>query len=99
MAKINTIHNTVLRILEQKPETRADDWLLILEVWKEYVFTDISVESMFKHHIEFGVPNFESIRRCRQKIQADNPHLVDAEAKAIRKAEEKEYRKYALDIQ
>lgn len=99
MSRINTIHNTVLRILEQKPETRADDWLLILEVWKEYVITDISVECLFKHHIEFGVPSFESIRRTRQKIQADNPHLVDDKAKAIRKAEEREYRKYALDIQ
>lgn len=98
MARINTIHNTVKRILEQKPETRADDWLLILEVWKEYTVTDISVECLFLHHVELGVPNFESIRRCRQKIQADNPHLVDAEAKAIRKAEEKEYRNYALGV-
>lgn len=97
MAKINTIHNTVKRILEQKPETRSDDWLLILEVWKEYVVTDISVECLFTHHIELGVPNFESIRRCRQKIQENNPQLVDAEAMAIRRAEEREYRNYALN--
>jgi hypothetical protein len=98
MAKINTTHNTVLRIMETNPETRSDDWLLILEVWKEYIGTDISVESLFTNHIELGVPNFETIRRCRQKIQADNPHLVDENARIIRKKEEKEFRAYALDI-
>ena len=95
MARINTIHNKVKRILENNPETRADDWLLILKVWKEYISTDISVETLLTHHIELGVPNFESIRRCRQKIQADNPHLVDEEAREIRKKEEAEYRQYA----
>ena len=99
MAKINTTHNTVLRILETKPETRSDDWLLILEVWKEYINTEISVETLFTHHIALGIPNFETIRRCRQKIQANNPHLVDEETKTIRKAEEKEFRQYALNIQ
>lgn len=98
MAKINTTHNTVLRILETKPETRSDDWLLILEVWKEYISTEISVESLFTHHIELGIPNFETIRRCRQKIQSKFPHLVNEEAKAIRKQEEAEFREYAKTI-
>lgn len=99
MAKINTTHNTVLRILETKPETRSDDWLLILAVWKEYISTEMSVETLFTHHIELGIPNFETIRRCRQKIQSKFPHLVNEEARAIRKEEEKEFRQYALDIQ
>jgi hypothetical protein len=97
MSRINTIHNKVKRILENKPETRADDWLLILEVWKDFVDTDVPVVTLLTHHIELGVPNFESIRRCRQKIQEENPHLVDEEAKAIRKKEEAKYRKYALN--
>lgn len=99
MARINTIHNTVKRILENNPETRADDWLLILEVWKESISTDISVEALLTHHVELDVPNFESIRRCRQKIQADNPHLVNEGARMIRKKEEAEYKAYALDNQ
>ena len=98
MAKINTTHNTVLRILETNPATRSDDWLLILEVWKEYISTEISVESLLTHHIELGIPNFETIRRCRQKIQSNNPHLVNEVAKSIRKEEEREFRQYALDI-
>ena len=97
MARVNTIHNKVKRILENNPKTRGDDWLLILEVWKEYISTDISVETLLTHHIELDVPNFESIRRCRQKIQADNPHLVNEGARTIRKKEEAEYRQYALD--
>lgn len=98
MAKINTTHNIVLRILETKPETRSDDWLLILEVWKGSINAELSLETVMLHHMELGIPNFETIRRCRQKIQANNPHLVDENAKAIRKDEEKEFRQYALDI-
>ena len=99
MSRINTIHNKVKRILENNPETRSDDWLLILEVWKECISTDITVETLLKNHIELNVPNFESIRRCRQKIQADNPHLVSEVARTIRKKEETEYKQYALDNQ
>ena len=96
MSRINTIHNKVKEILENNPETRADDWLLILEVWKEYISTEMSVGHVLTHHIELGVPSFESIRRTRQKIQADNPHLVEEVARAIRMEKEAEYRKYAL---
>ena len=98
MAKINTTHNTVLRILETKPETRSDDWLLILAVWKESISTEMSVETLFTHHIELGIPNFETIRRCRQKIPTKYPHLVNEEARAIRKNEEAEFREYAKTI-
>ena len=97
MARVNTIHSKVKRILENNPETRADDWLLILEVWKEYISTEMPVETLLKNHIKLDVPSFESIRRSRQKIQADNPHLVDEVARSLRKKEEAEYRAYALD--
>lgn len=98
MAKIKTTHNIVLRILEDKPATRSDDWILILEVLKEYISTDMTVESIFLHHIELGIPSFETIRRCRQKIQSLHPHLAEDRAKAIRKQEEEEYRQYALNF-
>ena len=99
MARINTIHNKVKRILENNPETRSDDWLLILKVWEEYISTDIPVETLLKNHVQLDVPSFESIRRSRQKIQADNPHLVNEVARTIRKKEEAEYKAYALDNQ
>lgn len=99
MSKMNTIHNAVKRILEEQPATRSDDWLLTLEVWKEYAATDLSVDCMFKHHAELCVPSISSITRARRKVQRENPELVDAEARAIRKKHEREMRKYALDNQ
>ena len=30
-----------------------------------------------QHHADFGLPPFESVRRCRQKVQAKHPELVD----------------------
>ena len=98
MAKINTTHNTVLRILETKPETRGNDYALILEVLKEYIDTRISVETLLLHRVELGVPSLETITRCRRKIQTAFPHLVDTEAKAIRKEDEEEFKQYALNF-
>lgn len=98
MAKINTTQNTVLRILESNPSARADDYVLILEVLKEYIDTNISVATLLLHHVELGIPSIETITRARRKLQNKFPHLVDEEAKAIRKEEEKEFRQYAKTI-
>ena len=98
MAKINTIHNKVLNILEANPSARADDYVLILEVLKEYIDTDMSISTLLLHHIELGIPSIETITRARRKIREKYPHLVDAETESIRREEEKVFREYALDI-
>ena len=95
MSKINTIHNKVLNILETKPNTRADDYVLILEVLKEYIDPNMSLATLLLHHAELGIPSIETITRARRKLQEQYPHLVDADAKLIRKEEEKEFREYA----
>ena len=98
MSKINTIHNKVLNILENNPDTRADDYVLILEVLKEYIDPNITIGELLLHHAELGIPSIETITRARRKIQEKYPHLVDVDAKSLRKEEEKEFREYALDI-
>ena len=98
MAKINTIHNKVLKILETNPDTRGDDYVLILEVLKEYIDPNMSITTLLLHHAELGIPSIETITRARRKLQEKYPHLVDVGAKSIRKEEEKEFREYALDI-
>ena len=98
MSKINTIHNKVLKILETNPDTRADDYVLILEVLKEYIDPNMSSTTLLLHHAELGIPSIETITRARRKLQEKYPPLVDVDAKSIRKEEEKEFREYALDI-
>lgn len=97
MAKINTIHNKVLKILETNPDTRADDYVLILEVLKEYIDTNMSITTLLLNHAVLGIPSIETITRARRKLQEKYPHLIDVDTKLIRKEEEKEFKEYALD--
>ena len=76
--KIKECKAIVQKVLEDIPETRGSDNILIVEVLR---FIDPSViERPFKEvvplcHINGRFPTFETIRRTRQKIQEQNPYL------------------------
>lgn len=74
---IKNIKDTVHEILHSVPDTRDNDFLLILRVWvtqnpelKNAAFYDFAKE--FK---DGNYAHFESIRRVRQILQADNTSL------------------------
>ena len=97
MSKINTIHNKVKKILENNQSARGDDYVLILEVLREYIDTNMSVDTLLLHHIELGIPSIETITRAIRKIQEKYPNLVSIDALPIRIEEEKEFRQYAKE--
>ena len=99
MARIAKVQQIVHNILIDKPETRADDFILSLEVYKNFVSVEMSLETVFAYHIEFGLPSFASIVRARRKLQKKYPELVNKETAEIRAQEEEEYRAYALNNQ
>lgn len=59
------------------PYARDDDFRLIGFVYKELNSTviDLPFRTVMWYHKEFDLPSFETIRRTRQKLQADNPDL------------------------
>lgn len=68
---MNKITEIVRELLEKKPELRDNDNLLMSTIWK-----DQSNILNFFHRFESGkLHSPESIRRARQKLQEDNPHL------------------------
>ena len=95
--RVNNVQPLVFAALVDKPETRKDDFLLILEVMRHYVTTDMSLCEVLKHHVELGLPSFASIIRIRRILQAKYPDLVDKPAAEVRAEEEKEFKQYALD--
>lgn len=97
MARIAKVQPIVHNILIDKPETRADDFLLVLEVYKPLVCDGVSLQTALKWHKEFGLPSFASIVRTRRKLQRMYPELEDKTATEIRAQEEKEYKAYALN--
>lgn len=71
------LNEIVKRILEEHPEARDDDFKVI-----GYVVKKMSPDAMklnfgqvLWNHNKLGLPNFETIRRTRQKLQQDNPEL------------------------
>lgn len=95
MAKIKQVEPLVYQVLDEQPETRSDDYLLLLEVLKTFVNSEISLESIFKNHVILGLPSLETITRCRRKLQERFSYLRANEQ--IRASEEEEFREYALN--
>lgn len=98
MSKINLVHQLVYDTLKNKPETRTDDFILIREVLSYWLSGEMSIDSLFLNHKQLGIPSFETITRCRRKIQEQFPELVNAEVKELREQEEGEYVQYALNL-
>ena len=94
--KAKDVEPKVLRLLETIPETRKDDWLLLKHYYSEIIDVKLfSFATVCDYHNEFELPSFESIRRCRQKIQSKRPDLVDPGTAKKRHKLIDEYKEYA----
>ena len=97
MAKITKIEPIVFRVLQDYPETRGDDHILILKVLETFVTPTMSLNAVFENHVLLGIPSLETITRCRRKLQAGHPDLRDETARKIRQEEVEEYRNYSRE--
>lgn len=72
--RLRTIAEQVEEVLRNLPDTRSNDKLLVTQVYFEHYHVDVTrpfVQIMGRKDL----PSFESIRRARQKVQADKPEL------------------------
>ena len=97
MARIQKVQPIVYEALTNNPETRGNDYLLVLEVFKHFISEDMSIRTILEHHAELGLPSFASIVRIRRKLQQRYPELVSETAAKMRAEERKEYKAYALN--
>ena len=95
MARIQKVQDLVFDILLDYPETRGNDFLLVLEVFKRFTSATLSFEEVLRRHLEFGLPSFASVVRSRRKLQRKYPELIDREAADVREIEEEVYCEYA----
>lgn len=95
MARISRYENTVLYVLRRYAQTRADDKLLYFWVLREEgYFTGVSLEHFLLSDEYY--PNYDSITRCRRKLQEKYPELRPAKNEQVRRDEaEKDFRAYA----
>lgn len=96
MARLKIIEPQVKEALINNKLTRGDDYILYLEVLKQYIDVDMSLNDVLKNHEILGIPPFESVTRARRKLQEIYPELRDEKKSKIRAKEEQEYRDYAI---
>lgn len=101
MGKIKKVENIVRSILEDYPDARNSDNILYELVVSK---TNPDVLHMpFKDYLiyfkDYNLPRFETVARCRRKLQEQEPHLRSVEdVRKWRKENETEFRNYARDV-
>lgn len=93
----------MLDILIYDPTARADDYILYHEVVREYFarnglltkFYNITFSEVMLFHERMFIPSYETVTRCRRKLQAEYPELKDVAAEITRGEAEKKFRAYA----
>lgn len=97
LEKVDNLKNTVKQILTENPDTRDNDFLLMLKVWanqepklrmKGYFWLDWAIPFRDGHYTD---P--ESIRRTRQKLQEEFEYLRGINYR-VRQIHAKKVRKY-----
>lgn len=103
MKNLKSVKALVKSILEIDDKARNSDSYLYFRAintiaQKESIdLTKISVTAFLLNMSEFPFPPFESVRRTRQKIQAECPWLAPSKVVAEYRAENEEaYREFAI---
>ncbi|MBQ3285428.1 MAG: hypothetical protein IJH40_07285 [Ruminococcus sp.] len=91
------IESLVADILNDLPATRSDDYILYREVCNRICpqAGALSLSTALERHKSLGMPSWETVSRCRRKIQERNPDLRDPATAKVRAEEEQQYKEYA----
>ena len=101
--ELNTIKELVEQLLTESEKLRGDDDLLYLSVirivhphWNNaHINTNIEnapIGEFFKMRKSAKLPTFESVTRCRRKVQEERPDLKPCEKiQEARKEQEEEF--------
>ena len=101
MGKLNELRTTqaiVKEVLLKHPFTRNSDNALYVKVCEKVNPAVISKPfwEVLARIDDYGIPQFETVRRTRQKIQHDNPELAGSDGvEAHRMLNEEAFKKYA----
>ena len=94
-AQLKNVTEMVWQCLTTNPETRSDDRRLIEVLYDEYY--GVWDQPFYKVVNRKDLPSFETIRRARQKIQAENEELrADKATEKVRLNVQKDYIEYAI---
>lgn len=95
--RAETIRKSVFDSLNDNPNTRKDDYVLLADVVEKQENPHLSIEE--KQRIidsllnwrKYELPNFNTVIRERRYLQTKFPYLIDKTISAVRSDEEKRY--------
>ncbi len=99
MSRCSKVEPIVKKVLTEKPNTRDDDFLLLYEVYKEFLpnIDNMNFKDVMLNHKDYKLPYFESVRRTRPKLQNQFPELLSSkQVQQGRKELEEDYKEYAM---
>ena len=96
--RFKTLKPQIKDILKDNPATRGDDFLLVLEVYRNYIPLSMPVKDALHDHKKYNLPSFASIIRVRRKLQVDNPNLVNKKVKGFREDQEEQVLDYVRGL-
>ena len=97
MKRLKKLEPQIKEILTEQPATRKDDFLLVNEVYRNYIPLDMPVGEALKNHKRYNLPTFASIIRVRRMIQSQDPSLCDAKTVDKRLDAEGDYIDYSRE--
>lgn len=92
--KIKTLEATIEALLRKYPKLRGNDRKLYLAyLWKKGYPLDVTIKDFFN---DDTYPSYESVTRCRRKLQERFPELLpEKEIREERKRNKERYLDYA----
>lgn len=91
----NEVKNAVIDVLQRYPSARSDDKLCYILTAGRVVGQPIGDMTFAQWLVNKDVPNFETVRRTRQRAQREHPELRDPVAVVRRDELEHEWREWA----
>lgn len=105
MESLKTTKKLVERTLEGNPKARNSDTYLYYVICKAILKTEgididkISFKDGLLQRKQHNLPNFETVRRTRQKLQQERPELAGTEeVEAMRSINEEAFRNFARGL-
>lgn len=98
MNELKTLKDMVRQVLIKEPATRNSDDFLYYRICEKINKGCIGLPfcEVIMNRKDYGFPSFESVRRTRQKIQAESPELSSTDdIQAMRSTNEKIFREFA----
>lgn len=100
MSRLRRLRFKIYGLLNEKTETRGDDYLLNWETWSTIYGVDYwePIGEVMTRHAERGLPGWDSASRVRRKLQAEYPALrADKETEERRLKEQEKYLEFSQE--